>query len=445
MRCLFINQFKLFNRLKILQINFSILMVLLIPITLYSQSKELKGIVTNSEKSLIIGASVSIKNSSLSTQTDELGRFQITAKPTDTLVFKFIGYTTQEIAVGNQTEIAIILSPSSDELEEVAVIGFGTQRKITVTGAQSTISVREMQKTSTPSLSNAIAGKLPGIITRQSSGEPGYDAAQVFIRGLSTFGNNSPLILVDGVERSMNQLNAQEIESFTILKDASATAVYGVRGANGVILINTKRGALGKPSITFRTEYAALEAMRLPEYINGGEYASLMNEARVYAGLDPRWTDEEIQKFYDGSDPYLYPNSNWTDAILKRNTRQTINNLSVSGGTDIIKYYTNVGYTVQDGIYKQDPKNKFSTNANVRRYNFRSNVDLSLSKALTMNLGIGGIIQNGTYPGTAAPTLFSMMSVISPIAYPILNPDGTPGGASTYIGGNPYGLATQSI
>jgi len=419
-------------------------MVLLIPITLYSQSKELKGIVTNSEKSLIIGASVSIKNSSLSTQTDELGRFQITAKPTDTLVFKFIGYTTQEIAVGNQTEIAIILSPSSDELEEVAVIGFGTQRKITVTGAQSTISVREMQKTSTPSLSNAIAGKLPGIITRQSSGEPGYDAAQVFIRGLSTFGNNSPLILVDGVERSMNQLNAQEIESFTILKDASATAVYGVRGANGVILINTKRGALGKPSITFRTEYAALEAMRLPEYINGGEYASLMNEARVYAGLDPRWTDEEIQKFYDGSDPYLYPNSNWTDAILKRNTRQTINNLSVSGGTDIIKYYTNVGYTVQDGIYKQDPKNKFSTNANVRRYNFRSNVDLSLSKALTMNLGIGGIIQNGTYPGTAAPTLFSMMSVISPIAYPILNPDGTPGGASTYIGGNPYGLATQS-
>jgi len=417
---------------------------LLYPQFSYAQNNEIVGRVIDTENRIIAGTSVTVKGSTLSAVADEQGNFAIPATSSDTLIFSFVGYQTLELAVGQQTDLTVVLTSQDNVLDEVAVVGFGTQRKVTVTGAISSISVREMQKVSTPALSNAIAGKLPGIITRQASGEPGYDAAQVFIRGLSTFGNNTPLILIDGVERDMNQINAQEIESFTILKDASATAVYGVRGANGVILINTKRGTLGKPAINFRTEYAALRAMRLPNYISGGEYASLMNEARVFAGEDPRWSEQELQKYYDGSDPYLYPNSNWTDAVLNRDTWQTINNLSVTGGSEVIKYYTNVGYTVQNGIYKQDPENKFSTNANVKRYNFRSNIDLNLSNSLTMQLGIGGIIQNGNYPGTAAPNIFNMMRVISPIAYPILNPDGTPGGASTYVGGNPWGLVTQS-
>ena len=194
----------------------------------------------------------------------------------------------------------------------------------------------------------------------------------------------------------------------------------------------------------FRTETASLQALRLPKYINGGEYASLMNEAAAYTGAQPRWSDEELEKFRSGSDPYLYPSSDWTDAVLKTNTWQTINNLSVTGGTDIIKYYTNVGYTLQDGLYKQDPANEYSTNATIKRYNFRSNVDVSLSKNLLMQLGIGGIIQNGNYPGFAAGDIFSAMKVISPIAYPIRNPDGTPGGSSTYHGWNPWARATQS-
>src|SRR5690606_11444431 len=360
-----------------------VILILLYADFAFSQSKEIVGRVIDTENNIIAGTSVSIKGSELSTLADEKGIFVIPATATDTLVFSFIGFTTQEILVGQQTDLTIILVSQDNQLDEVAVVGFGTQRKVTVTGAISTISVREMQKVSTPALSNAIAGKLPGIITRQASGEPGYDAAQVFIRGLSSFGNNSPLVLIDGVERDMNQINAQEIESFTILKDASATAVYGVRGANGVILINTKRGVIGKPSIDFRTEYATLRAMRLPSYISGGEYASLMNEARIFAGEDPRWSEEELNKYYDGSDPYLYPSSNWTDAVLKRDTWQTINNLSVTGGSEWVQYYTNVGYTVQNGIYKQDPDNKFNTNANIKRYNFRSNVDLKLSESLT--------------------------------------------------------------
>lgn len=422
-----------------------LLMIALLSSAQEGNQAQVSGRVTDDSGQPVSGVSVKVKyRSEIDVATDDKGQFSIVVSPNDTLLFTHVGYASQEIPVENRIVFNVIMVTSESMMEEITVVGYGTQRKITFTGAQSTISIREMEKTSTPSLSNAIAGKLPGIITRQSSGEPGADAAQVFIRGLSTFGNNAPLILIDGVERNMNQINAQEIESFTILKDASATAVYGVRGANGVIIINTKRGTVGKPTVMFRSEAASLTALRLPNYINGGEYALLMNEARSYQGLAPRWSDEEVNKFFEQTDPYLYPNSDWTATVLNQKTWQTISNLSVTGGSEIIKYYTNVGYTLQNGIYKQDPANKYNTNANIKRYNFRSNVDVNLSKDLTMQLGIGGIIQNGNYPGASADQIFNMLRVISPIAYPVLNPDGTPGGASTYVGGNPWGLATQS-
>ncbi|MDR6781646.1 TonB-linked SusC/RagA family outer membrane protein [Pedobacter africanus] len=405
-----------------------------------------KGKVVDEGNNAMPGVSVKIKGSSIGMVTGSGGEFSLKVRSDkDSIQFVFIGYKQQTISANVKGFITIRLLPEDNRsLDEVAVIGYGRQKKVSVTASLSTISVKELERVSTPSLSNAIAGKLPGIISRQASGEPGGDAAQVYIRGLSTFGNNGPLVLIDGVERDMNVINAQEIESFTILKDASATAIYGVRGANGVILINTKRGELGKPSVTYRSEAATLKALRLPEYINGGQYASLMNEALLYANQSPRWSEEEIKKFYDGSDPYLYPNANWTDAVLKQNTWQTINNLSVTGGTEIIKYYTNVGFTLQDGLYKQDANNKFNTNANIKRYNFRSNVDLNLSKSLTMQLSLGGIIQNGNYPGFRAGDIFQSLKVISPIAFPVTNPDGSPGGAQTYIGWNPWGRSTQS-
>jgi len=410
-----------------------------------SPPRTISGKVVDEKKLPMPGVSVRIKGKERGVVTNGDGQFEIPGVlDQDSLQFSYIGYQSQTVAPKGTDMIVQLLPQDENNLSEVAVVGYGTQKKISVTGAISTVSVKEMQKVSTPSLSNAIAGKLPGIITRQSSGEPGADAAQVYIRGLSTFVNNGPLILIDGVEREMNQINAQEIESFTILKDASATAIYGVRGANGVILINTKRGELGKPQITYRAEAATLRALRLSQYINGFEYASLMNESLVNSGQTPRWSEAELQKYKDGSDPYLYPSSDWTGAVLNRDTWQTINNLSVTGGSDIIKYYTNVGFTLQNGIYKQDPNNKFSTNANIKRYNFRSNVDVNLSKSFTMQLGLGGIIHNGNYPGFASGDIFNAIRVTSPIIYPVRNPDGSPGGASTFVGNNPWGMVTQS-
>ena len=404
-----------------------------------------KGIVTDPSGVPLPGVSVLVKDSYQGTTTNIDGAFSLyVPRRGATLQFSFIGYTTVEISESIGSNMVVQLAEDAKQVEEVVVVGYGVQKKMTVTGAVSTAKIKEISKVATPSLSNAIAGQMPGIISRQASGEPGYDAAQIYIRGIATWGNQNPLILVDGIERDLNQINAQEIDSFTILKDASATAVYGARGANGVILITTKRGKVGAPKITFRSETALLTALRRAEYIDGYSYASLMNEARIFNGEDPRWTDEELQKYKDGSDPYLYPNVDWMDEVLKKHTMQTINNLSVSGGTDIIQYYMNVGFTYQNGLYREDPNNKFNTNSSMKRYNFRNNVDVKLSKSLTMQLGLGAIVQNGHYPGFSTGEIFNSINLISPISYPKLNPDGTPGGSQTYVGHNPWGRSTQS-
>ncbi|HEX7754641.1 MAG TPA: SusC/RagA family TonB-linked outer membrane protein, partial [Niabella sp.] len=338
--------------------------------TIPQKSWVLKGTITDENQKPIPGASVSLIGAGArSTLSDLNGNFMIEMhNESDSLAISFVGYLTQKVVPGNRNSIAVVLHPdeASQKMNEVVVVGYGTQKKLTVTGAVSEVSVSQLQQVGAPSLSNAIGGKLPGIITRQSSGEPGWDQAQVFIRGVATFtGSQAPLVLVDGVERDMNNITTQEIESFTILKDASATAVYGVRGANGVILINTKKGKVGKPAITLRTEAAQLTPLRMPQYINGVQYAGLLNEALEHTGLSPQFSDEDLQKYADGSDPYFHPNVDWTNTILKRHTYQTMNNLSVSGGTDIIRYYTNVGFLVESGIYKTDALNQYNTNTNV--------------------------------------------------------------------------------
>ncbi|MEX2336894.1 MAG: SusC/RagA family TonB-linked outer membrane protein, partial [Fulvivirga sp.] len=367
----------------------------------------LHGTVLDDQNNPLPGATVLIKNSNDGTVADVDGKFLIeVANPNVILQISFIGYTTLEVPAGAEREKSFTLQTNIDQLKEIVVVGYGTQEKVTVTGAVSNVSVESIQKASTPSIANSIGGKLPGIITRQTSGEPGYDAAQVFIRGLGTWGNREPLILVDGVERNMNQLNAQVIESFSVLKDASATAVFGVRGANGVILINTKRGKQGRPQVTFRTEHAVLKSLRLPDYINGYEYASLINEGLGNVGLSARYTDEELEKFRDGSDPYFYPNVNWIDEMFRETTSQSISNLSISGGSESTRYFVNAGYTNQSGIYKEDNLNDYKSNPTIKRYNFRSNVDVDLSKSFTISLGLAAIIQNGHYAGFGASTIW---------------------------------------
>jgi len=383
---------------------------------------------------------------------DVYGKFLLEVDDeSDSILVTFVGYKPlrQRVSnLGGRKEVLLKMEPDHEgqKLNETVVVGFGSQKKNSVTGAIATVRVSDLQQVATPSLSNAIGGRLPGVITRQTSGEPGYDAANVFIRGLGTFtGSQSPLILVDGVERDMNQLNVQEVESFSILKDASATAVYGIRGANGVILINTKRGKEGKPQVSFRTENAQLSPLRLPRFINSYEYATLANEAMTRGGApQPFYTPEQVEGYRSHSNPYLYPDVDWVSVVLRKHTFQTINNLSMTGGNQTFKYYTNVGYTVQQGLYNEDKTIPYPTNTSYKRYNFRSNVDVNLSKSLSMSLNLGGITSNGNYPGNTAFIIMEAINLTPNNAYPVRNPNGSIPGSGTFLGMSPFSKTTQS-
>lgn len=412
----------------------------------------LSGTVTNTKDEALPGASVSVKGKSKSATTDINGKFLIEVNTTeDSIVVSFIGYKTHTIKVGALRNVTIKLEADIEgqKLNEVQVVGYGTQKKATLVGAVSSVSVREIQKFSTPSLTNAIGGKLAGVVTRQTSGEPGYDAAKIFIRGLvSQSGNNKPLIIVDGAERELQDywttMNIQEIESFSVLKDAAATAVYGNRGANGVVLITTRRGTVGKPKVTFRSEAAIVTPMRIEDNINSYEYAQLHNEALANVGQPLRYTPEEIQKYKDQSDPYMYPDVNWYDVVLKKHTKQLINNLGVSGGTEAVKYYINLGYTLQEGIYKEDLANTYKTNAALKRYNFRSNVDVKLRKNFSLELGLAGILSSTNFPGRSAGGIFTALKLTAPNTYPVKNPDGSQPGAYGDLELNPWAVITQT-
>ena len=413
----------------------------------------LSGTIVNERSEPMPGANIKVIGSSNKGATaDVYGKFLLEVDDeSDSILVTFVGYKPlrQRVSnLGGRKEVLLKMEPDHEgqKLNETVVVGFGSQKKNSVTGAIATVRVSDLQQVATPSLSNAIGGRLPGVITRQTSGEPGYDAANVFIRGLGTFtGSQSPLILVDGVERDMNQLNVQEVESFSILKDASATAVYGIRGANGVILINTKRGKEGKPQVSFRTENAQLSPLRLPRFINSYEYATLANEAMTRGGApQPFYTPEQVEGYRSHSNPYLYPDVDWVSVVLRKHTFQTINNLSMTGGNQTFKYYTNVGYTVQQGLYNEDKTIPYPTNTSYKRYNFRSNVDVNLSKSLSMSLNLGGITSNGNYPGNTAFIIMEAINLTPNNAYPVRNPNGSIPGSGTFLGMSPFSKTTQS-
>jgi len=406
---------------------------------------KVSGTVKDDSGNTLPGVTVVAKGTVIGTSTDIDGKYSLDVPSDAVIVYSFVSFITVEERLNGRTEIDITMSSDENLIDEVVVVGYGTQKKVSVVGSISNISPSEIKQTATTSVANAISGRIPGIITRQTSGEPGFDAANVYIRGMSTWVNNKPLVLVDGVERDMSTINPDEIESFSVLKDASATAVYGVRGANGVILINTKRGKQGKPQISFRTETAILNSLSERNYIDGYKYALLMNEGTRNSGNPtPRWTDEELEKFRTGSDPYLYPNVDWISTVLKKNSVQTINNLSVTGGNEIVRYYVNIGYAFQSGIYKEDKSNPYNTNASVSKYNFRSNVDINLTRDLIVELGVGGIIDDRNYPGAGAAGIFDGLRDTGPIAFPVTNPDGSVSGSAVYIGSNPWAQATQT-
>lgn len=300
----------------------------------------INGTIKDKDRNPMPGVNILVKGTNLGTASDIDGNFFLEVPDKNAVLqFQFIGFESQEIKVGNQININVILKENETALEEVVVVGYGSQKRVSVVGSITTIEPGKLKAGTTRSMSNNLAGQLAGVIGVQRSGEPGYDNSNFWIRGISSFaGNNNPLVLVDGVERSLNNLDPSEIESFSVLKDASASAVYGVRGANGVVIINTKRGEIGKPKVSVRLDQGITKLGKLPEFIGSADYLSLLNEIARDENKPERYTEEQILKYRTGEDPDLFPNVNWVDAITDDYGHNTRANLTVSGGSDILRY-----------------------------------------------------------------------------------------------------------
>jgi len=352
------------------------------------------------------GVNVFFKGTTIGTSTDGDGKFTLNASEKDAvLVFSFIGYATQEVIVGTQTTIDVQLVSDASTLSEVVVVGYGEQKKETLTGSISQVKGADLVKSPQTNLSNSLAGRFSGIIANNRSGEPGYDGSNISIRGLATTGNKDVLVVVDGIPGQLGgleRLNPNDIESVSILKDASA-AVYGNRAANGVIIVTTKRGKSGKPTVSYSFNQGFSSPTRLPAMADAATFATIQNEIDYYnnksGGMNQHYTADEIQKFKDGSDPLNYPNTNWASATLKKVALQNQHNLSISGGSDDVKYYVSLGKIFQDGLYKNG-----ATKYN--QFNFRSNIDANVTKNFKLSLLLSGRQEDRQYPVSNAGDIF---------------------------------------
>ncbi|MBD1422024.1 TonB-dependent receptor [Sphingobacterium chuzhouense] len=402
-----------------------------------SKQYEIVGAVTDSLRNPISGVSVRVLGSERGTSTDSKGEFKIMAKLGERLSFSVVGYREHVQSITSEEQMTVMLVPDIADLEEVVVLGFGqSQKKIAQTGSLASISTKDLKQSPVANVTNALAGRLPGLITIQRSGEPGYDNSDLLIRGRSTFNSVAPLVTIDGVQKdysAINLLDVNEIENITILKDASATALYGVKGANGVIIITTRRGVAGKPQIQVSSQTAVQSATRLPQILGSYEYALLSNEA--YRNDNPEgilipYGEIALEAYRTGINPLKYPNVNWMDEALK-NSRLSQTNFNISGGSPKTRYFVNIGYTDQDGIYKSEKQPKYDPNVSFKRYNFRSNVDVDFDDDFNMSLNLFGAIENGNYPIPTAAELFDMLQKVTPNAFPIKYPTGfyaqTPG------------------
>lgn len=361
--------------------------------------KRINGIVLDEVGESIIGANVVEVGTLNGTVTDIDGKFSLQVSENATIQITYIGYTEQLVDITGKTSFEIILKEDIQTLDEVQVVAYGSQKKVTVTGAISSISGEELLKIPTGSINNSLSGKIPGLSSVQYSGEPGADAADIYIRGITTFNNSSPLIQVDGVERDMSQIDPNEIESITVLKDASATAVFGVRGANGVILITTKRGAKGKAKISASTSYGVQIPTRLLEFANSYQYATYYNEAQLNDGHTGQleFSPEVLEAFRTHSNPLVYPDMDWMDYILKEQAFQSQHNVNISGGTDNIRYFVSVGIFTQGGLFKNFNAG-YDLNFDYNRYNYRTNLDFDITQSTILSLNIGGRVEDKNNP-----------------------------------------------
>ena len=402
-------------------------------------------VLTGDTNEPAIGATVYLRNSTTGTITDTNGKFSITVEGLGgVLDFSYIGYKSQEVALVGQTSINVTLQPDNEVLDEVVVVGYGSQRKESVVGAISTLDVTKLI-VPTSNLSTALAGQLSGIVAMSRSGEPGKNsAADFYIRGVSSFtGNTSPLVLVDGVERDLDLVDTEDIASFSILKDASASAVYGVRGANGVILITTKKGAVGKPQVNVRTEFGFTQPTKKPKMVNSAQWAELYNEA--YS--TNYYSAEDIEMYRSGADPDLYPNVDWFDTMFNNMAANQRVNLNITGGSDIVRYYVAGSFYNESSIYK-NAGNIYGYDSSIRynKFNFRANVDLNLTKSTVINLNLANIYEKSFGPGfgDTDSDIWSYLFMTSPNAFPVEYSDGRLSGPSTDSGYNPWNMLVHS-
>lgn len=389
------------------------------------------GTVMDESGEPLIGVSVvNQADASQGTVTDLDGKFRLPKLASKTtLLFTYVGFKNEKYVVtGNKEQIKIVMKADVSDLDEVVVVGQANQRKVSVTGAITVVKPEILDQPGT-SISNMLGGNVPGIIAVTRSGEPGDDFSEFWIRGISTFGANaSALVLVDGVEGNINDLDPSDIESFSVLKDASATAVYGVRGANGVVVITTKGGKAGKLKINFKTNLIMSESGRMPEYADAYSYAQLANEARLSRGKDPIYSDVAMELIRTGIDQDLYPNVNWRDVILKDRVWQNQHFLSVSGGGTAARYYMSLSIQNKDAVFKQDRSaNKYDTNVSYHKYSFLANMDVNLTKTTNLGLKLNQVIVDQNAPGFGEnnDALWQAQANLTPLTTPVRYSDGS--------------------
>ncbi len=389
--------------------------------TVFAQQKPVKGTVVDMTGEPLIGVNVSAKGTTIGTITDVDGNYSLDVPSGTTLVFSFIGYKTAEVPVGNQSVINQTLNEDTQNIDEVVVVGYGTQKKVTVTGSVASLKGEELKASPTTNLTNGMVGRMPGVIGFQRSDEPGGGGTTIRIRGTNSTGNNDPLIVIDGVAGragGLDRLNPTEIESISVLKDAAA-AIYGSRAANGVILVTTKRGKEGKPTITYNGSIGFSNPTRLPEMCNAYEYATMINDIDRYQGRAHRYAEADLQAYQDGSDPWGHPNTNWFDEAIKNNSPLYRNDVGISGGNEKFKFFVNFAANGEDGIYKNSA-NRYD------QYSIRANIDAQINKYLKLSYGNISRMESRNYPTKSADDIFTAL-VRSKPNMPGYWPSGEPG------------------
>lgn len=405
--------------------SFLLLALLLFSIGLSAQETRIvKGVVVDETDEPLAGVTTTVKNSTKGVMTDLDGKFSIDVKSSDVLIFSFIGMETQEIQVGKQTTLRVVLREKINEFDEVTVVAFAKQKKESVISSISTVKPSEL-KVPASNLTNALGGRMSGIISYQQSGEPGKDNAQFFIRGVTTFGyKKDPLILIDNVELTSDdlaRLNVDDIEQFSIMKDATATALYGARGANGVIFVTTKQGREGKLKISLRAEGSLSEPISMVDMADPISYMKLFNEADYndhHRGLYNAFSREKIDKTIAGVNPYAYPAVDWYDELFQKNTFNQRYNLSISGGGKLARYYIAANFNKDSGILKNDKINNFNSNIDLKKYGIRSNINIDITSTTELILRVNGTFDDYTGPIDSGNGLFNKATRSSPVLFP---------------------------